>query len=214
MSPSRLLLPAILAQPLVAWAAWRATGTDTIPTHWNVHGVADATGPRIGTATVFTLLTATVGTLLVVMEGADPRLRASPLTLRRYRQFLSGFLLALVALHAAIQSGADVGRHLPVAMGVFFALLGYTLRDIAPNGVMGFRTPWTLGSDLAWRRAHAQTAWAFGVGGALTAVAGLWRPEAAFATLMTTVLGGALLITWRSRGWYAEDPERRPLRWW
>jgi uncharacterized membrane protein len=182
-----------------------------IPMHWNVHGQPDAMGSRLANSVLFTVMSAVMGGLLVALEGADPRLRAHARTLQRYREITAGTMGFFVLLHGLVAFGAPVGRVIGPLMGLLFAGLGWAIRDVAPNGVMGFRLPWTLASDDAWRKAHRATAWVFGVGGGLTTLLGIWRPEAAFAALMCTVLGGTVVIGALSRRWYHQDSQHKPL---
>ena len=205
------MLLAALGHALVAYIGARIGGNDVIASHWNARGEADAHASRFALLLTFTPLALLMGGFTAVAERAEPRLRADALTLRRFRQIEAGFQVFLVALHALVAFEMPVGRVVPVAMGVLVALLGVAMRDVAPNGVMGFRLPWTLASELAWRRAHRLNAWTMGLGGALTAVAGLWRAEAGLAVLMTTLFGSLIALTVLSRRWYAADPNRRPL---
>ncbi len=205
------MLVAALGHALVAYIGSRFGGNDVVASHWNARGEADAHASRLALLLTFAPVSLLVGGIMAVAERAEPRLRADALTLRRYHQIEAGFQAFFVALHALVAFEMPVGRVVPVAMGVLFTLLGVAMRDVAPNGVMGLRLPWTLASDLAWRRAHRLNAWTMGIGGALTAVAGLWGAEAGLAVLMTTLFGSLIALTVLSWRWYAADPDRRPL---
>jgi uncharacterized membrane protein len=52
-------------------------------------------------------------------------------------------------------SGMEPVDRLIVALaGVLVALLGNYLGRVEPNWFFGIRTPWTLESDVVWRRTH------------------------------------------------------------
>ncbi len=211
MRPFVPVLVAVLAHVAVADAGARVGGNDVIASHWNALGEVDGHASRMSLLSTFASLTLLVGVVMRVAERVDPRLRGDPPTLRRFRQLEAGFQGFFVGLHALVAFELPVGRVMPVAMGALFMVLGVAMRDVAPNGVMGLRLPWTLASDVAWRRAHRLNAWCMGIGGALTAVAGVWRPEAGLAVLMTTLFGSLVVIGVLSRRWHLADPDRRPL---
>lgn len=207
----KLMALATLAHVTIGSLAAALGPEGPIPMHWNVHGQPDAMGSRLANGVVFTVMSGVMGGLLMAFEGLDPRLRAHARTLQRYREIAAGTMGFFVLLHALVAFGAPLGHVMGPLMGLLFAGLGWALRDVEPNGVMGLRLPWTLASDESWRKAHRATAWVFGAGGLLTTLLGLWRPEAAFAALMCTILGGTLVIGALSRRWYHEDPHHRPL---
>jgi uncharacterized membrane protein len=68
-------------------------------------------------------------------------------------------LLFAVTQSAIINSGfgeaARLDRAAPIALGAFFALLGYVMRQIKQNYTIGVRLPWTLESEKAWDVTHA-----------------------------------------------------------
>jgi uncharacterized membrane protein len=68
-------------------------------------------------------------------------------------------LLFAVTQSAIINSGfgeaARLDQAAPIALGAFFALLGYAMPQIKQNYTIGVRLPWTLESEKAWDAAHA-----------------------------------------------------------
>ncbi|MCB0026848.1 MAG: SdpI family protein, partial [Anaerolineales bacterium] len=65
-------------------------------------------------------------------------------------------ILVINALHEAgvVAFNLDVGRLVPISVGVLFVVIGNYLGKIRSNYMMGIRTPWTLASDLAWDKTH------------------------------------------------------------
>jgi uncharacterized membrane protein len=100
-------------------------------------------------------------------------------------------LLFAVTQSAIINSGfgeaARLDHAAPIALGAFFALLGYVMPQIKQNYTIGVRLPWTLESEKAWNASHAFIGRAWVAVGATTA---------ALAAIPETVvdLGGAPVV--------------------
>ena len=92
------------------------------------------------------------------------------------------FLIAIQGLVLAANLGADVplSPAVLIATGGFLAYVGLLLRHAEPNWFVGVRTPWTLSSEVVWRRTHALAGTLFALAGvalAVTAILG-WLLDA------------------------------------
>lgn len=81
---------------------------------------------------------------------------------------------------------------LPVAILLFFALLGNYLTSIRPNYFAGIRTPWTLESDRVWRKTHRLGGKLMFWGSLILLPVVLLVPEGGPARMV--VVAGALMI--------------------
>ncbi len=179
--------------------------------HWGPSGDADGfAAPHVALA-FSPAVSLLVGILLVAAPRLDPRVRADSKTSRAYDRIVLGVFVFFTALHAMVAFQLEVGRILPVGIGVGAILLGRSLRAIRPNGIMGFRTPWTLASERAWERTHAAMATAWTWSGALTALGALVHPALGLGVLLVSLLGSTLALAVRSRRWWKDDPDRRPV---
>jgi uncharacterized membrane protein len=95
------------------------------------------------------------------------------------------------------------------AVGIFIAIMGVLLPRAHPNWFVGFRTPWTLTSDLSWERTHK-------VGGALFIALGLLivastfiAPERAIWVLVVAALGVVAFLFIYSYQVWKQDPSKR-----
>jgi len=154
----------ILVLPFALTAALWPALPERVPIHWNAAGEVDGYAPKA----LGTLFLPVVNVALVLALGwlirYDPRLKkASPearrSTLAIYAVtilHISGFLcyISLLALMAAVGCRMDVGFF--TSLGVLFLLLmlGNMLGKLAPNYLIGIRTPWTLESRNVWRKTH------------------------------------------------------------
>ena len=128
-------------------------------------------------------------------------------------------LLFAVTQSAIINSGfgeaARLDHAAPIALGAFFALLGYVMPQIKQNYTIGVRLPWTLESEKAWDVTHAFVgrAW-ISVGLTTAALAAI--PETAVdlcGAPVAVLLGGlalsivaAIVIAYRT---WRDDQRRR-----
>ncbi len=166
-----------------------------VPTHFNVHGVADGWMPRaVGAwllpATAFTmwLLVRFGATLLPALWRA--RMQASPMSLVGALLALLFSLIQCVVLYAALHSGESVGGALGLALGAVWLCLGLVMPRIRRNPWVGVRTAWTLSSDENWARTHRFAGYTFVAAGVVAVLAvpiGLPR-LAPFAIVASAVL--------------------------
>jgi uncharacterized membrane protein len=152
----------------------------TIPTHFNLRGVADGWMSReVGAWLLPAVALVTLATLRVgprfLAEATRRRMDQSPMELGT--TFVVGTLMALqvMILHAAIAQPASIATELALVLGASWVLLGLILPRLRRNPWMGVRVPWTLASDENWARTHRVAGWAFASSGAigvLLAIAG------------------------------------------
>jgi len=167
----------------VASTAYIDRFPEEVPTHWNLHGVADGHMSRDHTFMIFYLLpTVTAG--LVALSVVFPWLSPQHFKVDEFRPTYDYVFAICTALFAWMHvvfliSAADsdlYGRWLTAGMFLFFALLGNVLGKVRKNFWMGVRTPWTLASDVVWEKTHRLAAWLFvamGLAGFAAALAGL-----------------------------------------
>lgn len=165
-----------------------------IPTHFNLHGVADGWMDKPLGATIL-LVTAAVTTLLVrfgaviLPRGARERMSASPVKLVALLTMGLLVSLQLMILYAALHEQTTIGRPLAIALGVYWIVLAQILPRVRRNPFIGIRTAWTLSSDENWARTHRFGARAFTLGGVIALVAALASLP---AVAMLAIVGSAL----------------------
>ncbi len=182
---------------------------ETIPTHWNFAGEADAWSPRFPDAYFPAAVALGLWLLAQVLPRIDPRRERYPSFAATYWQLINLTLLFLAGLQVAVLGVAlgwplDMSRVVPVGIGVLFVALGNYLPRVRSNWWMGIRTPWTLSSERVWRRTHR-------LGGRVFVAAGLLVVLTAFLpgrewVIPTIAVAAALLpvaysyLLWRREG--------------
>lgn len=146
---------------------------ERIATHWNTQGQADGYGGRFFAVSFLPLLTAGIALLLSLLPALDP-LRTNLYHFRReYNGFvllLAGFMAYLHFLTLAWNLGwrVDMVRALVPAFAVLSYFIGMLLSKARRNWFVGTRTPWTLSSDVVWKRTHRAASLWFKVAGGVS----------------------------------------------
>jgi uncharacterized membrane protein len=179
---------------VVAIAAWVGTivafyiGYDRlperVPVHFDIHGVADGWTTR-NQLLPFWLIVPGFCTFLVgiglILPWVAPSLVGREGVRGKYEfvLLLAALLMGMVQTMVVTSSFGirfDFGRVVLALVFAFFGLIGYAMRGLKRNPVMGIRLPWTLRSDAIWDETHRAAARMYmGVGaiGAACAIAGL-----------------------------------------
>jgi uncharacterized membrane protein len=61
----------------------------------------------------------------------------------------------------AAKTGILEVRSLSVGFGLFFILLGNYLPRVPQNWFIGIRSPWTMSSEVVWKKTHILGGWLF-----------------------------------------------------
>ena len=123
----------------------------------------------------------------------------------------SAFMVWMILGRGAAQPGVSMAMTAAL-MSLLFAVMGAFMGRIAPNPVIGVRTPWNYKSRLAWDRSNRLAGRLFfwlGLAGLITAPV-LPQPLG-FSLLIAGVLiaaGWSVFESWRV--WRA-DPDRQPF---
>jgi uncharacterized membrane protein len=105
---------------------------------------------------------------------------------------------------AAIPGGADASAWFASArdnaaavdftpLGLLFMVIGNYLGKVHPNWFLGVRTPWTLASELVWRKTNRTAGWLFVLAGLVIAVSA-FIPSVPTAAVMGIAIALAALI--------------------
>ncbi|MDP1632993.1 MAG: SdpI family protein [Caulobacter sp.] len=218
--PRPAVLAAAAAQALLALLVWTRGSTGPIAMHFNITGEVDRWGGRgemalvIGGLAVLTLVAGGALAMSAARREADA-------ARRRGLAWAQTVLVTATCIIAAMMGGlaiagagaADHGLGLVLmAICALFVAIGAFMGKVAPNALVGVRTPWSLTSRLAWEKSNRLGGRLFFWGG----LAGMILAPAAPQPLAMQVLVGAVLLiagttvfeSWRV--WRA-DPERNTV---
>lgn len=169
---------------LSVWAWGQIPAGELVPVHWDVSGSPDGFASKPWGLFGLPLITLAVAGLLAVVPRIEPRRVNLERSSKAYLTVAVSTLLFLAAVHVfAVLSatGATLSAGwLALPLSALFVAAGVAMRRIRPSWLFGFRTPWTLTSELSWRRTHEVGSRAFvAVGAAGPLVFLLGGPQAA-----------------------------------
>lgn len=156
---------------------------DPIPVHWNVAGQPDGFAARWIGAFLLPLTAAGVYLLFELLPAIDPRRQNYEKFIETYYFLRRTIVLFMVLLHALTLYAILFGDGLlsswlvMAAVGLMFVLIGNYLPRVRSNWFVGIRTPWTLSSEVNWRKTHRRGGQVF-VPGGLILLAAAFLPAA------------------------------------
>lgn len=87
-------------------------------------------------------------------------------------------IISIITIFAAQNKGGSItSQLLVIALGIFFVLIGNYFQTITHNYFIGIRTPWTLESDVVWKKTHKMAGKWWMAGGLLSVLAALILPN-------------------------------------
>ena len=182
---------------LSLWAWGQLPSGAQIPVHWGPNGEPDRYGGKFEGLMLMPLIFLGITALLAVVPRIDPR-RGNILRSQGAYQAVWWVMVAFFALlHVALifnvlGYNVDIGRLVPAGVGLMFVVIGAYMGRIRSNFMFGIRTPWTLTSELAWRKTHHWGGRAFVLLGVLLAISGLFPMGEIWVWL---VIIGAITVT-------------------
>ncbi len=184
--PNLLKALILIAVPFAYAAYVYPNLPDTIPTHFNIRGEADAYG---GKDNIFLVpgIMAIVGLfvflLLSNIKKIDPkRYRAVDDGLYKKLAFFIVVILSLISfiiIFSASDHSIDIGKLLLPTLGLAFAGFGWYMPKIHQNYFAGFKLPWTLENEDNWNETHKLAGKIWMYGGLAQAIAALLLPNMA-----------------------------------
>ena len=207
---------------LVALAVWVLTAgpTTPLPMHFDIHGQPDRWGDRSELSSVISFMAfmaaITAGPMSWYAKRTPDAARRRGLEIGQMVSLLaivgtSAFMVWMILGRGAAQPGVSMAMTAAL-MSLLFAVMGAFMGRIAPNPVIGVRTPWNYKSRLAWDRSNRLAGRLFFWLGLVGLITAPFAPQPlGFSLLIVGVLiaaGWSVFESWRV--WRA-DPDRQPF---
>lgn len=149
-----------------------------VPSHWNFKGEIDGWCGKWTAILLFPAINLAIILLAFFFPTLSPRYRKDP---ERFRKILPAFIGILVFFFTIIhiytlliaRGILPVASHfILITIGLLFICLGNLLPKLPSNFYMGVRLPWTLSSEIVWRKTHRIAGWSFSLGGIIFVITG------------------------------------------
>lgn len=211
----RKWIPAILilAAVIVTIAVYPRL-PEQIPTHWSMSGEVNGWSNRLWGAWMLPLIMAVVWLFMRAIPHIDPRKANYEKFSGMYDALVILILAFMLLMHVVVLLSATgnvirMDRVVMPATGIFIAIMGVLLPRAQPNWFVGFRTPWTLTSDLSWERTHKVGGTLFIALGLLIVASTFIAPERAIWLLVVAGLGVVAFLFIYSYQVWKQDPSKR-----
>ncbi|MCX6289797.1 MAG: SdpI family protein [Bacteroidetes bacterium] len=176
----------LITAPLAYAAYLYPSLPDTIPTHFNISGEADAYGGKdsifLGPG-IMAVVGIFVFILLSNIKSFDPkRYKADDDNLyKKFALFTVAFLsmIGFIIVFSASNHSITIGKLLLPALGIAFAGFGWYMPKIHQNYFAGFKLPWTLENEDNWNETHKLAGKIWIYGGVAQAIAAILLPNVA-----------------------------------
>lgn len=209
---SAILLAVAMGFSLYGWQHIAADAK--LPMHWNARGEVDGWGGRTQALVLFPAIIAGLSALMAFIPMIEPRAGNLAKSQKAYTAIWLSTTGMMAALHVAMVSNAlgsqiDINTVVLVGVGALFMVIGNFLGKIQSNYFCGIRTPWTLSSELSWRKTHRFSRWIFVAQGlAFWLLAGFGiSPTGLFCVVGFTLLGVPAMLVYSYIVW-KHDPAR------
>lgn len=144
---------------------------ESIPIHWNFAGEVDGYGNKfIGTFMVPLIMIA-LWLAMIYLPKIDPKKENYNKFDKSYKLFQSilltfFFIMQIIVVLSAMGYNISINRAMPIVSGVLMILIGNYIPKAKSNFFYGIKTPWTLSSEVSWKKTHR-------LGGKLFVLSGL-----------------------------------------
>src|SRR5690242_19039179 len=169
----------------------------TVATHWGVRGTADGFSSKGVAVLIMPAVILVLTGLFNVLPRLDPRRANYARFIGTYWLIVNAVILFILVGHGMIIANGlgytvQVGRFMPIGVGLLFVVLGNYLTRVEPNWFVGIRTPWTLSSDTVWRKTHRAGGFVFLLGGCALLIEGITPLGNVLPVMIGTIVVTAL----------------------
>ena len=161
---------------LAIFAAMGAIGMHYYPllpnimaSHFDVHGLPNGWMPKASFFFIMGIVEISIYGLLTFLPRVDPLKKKIEVRFKNILLLRDVFLLFFavvfsMSLEAAREGVLNVDL-LGVALGILFIVMGNYLPKIPQNWFVGIKTPWTISSEIVWKKTHILGGWLFVLSG-------------------------------------------------
>jgi uncharacterized membrane protein len=184
---------------------------EEIPIHWNLKGEVDNYVSKPFGAFLSPLLMVAIWLGMKFLPNIDPRRH-------NYKKFESSyeiaigvlvtfaFVLQMAIILSSLGYTISMDRIIMVMAGVMFVVIGNYLPKAKSNFFYGIKTPWTLSSEISWKKTHRLGGRLFVVSGLAIILSSLLFNETVRVVVMIlTLLAVAIVPIWASYFYAKED---------
>ena len=187
---------------------------DLVPIHWNISGEIDKYGTKILGAFMVPVIMMLTWFGMKYLPKIDPKKNNYERFEKSYSIIVSSLMTFFLVLHVVILSASmgykvSIDTIVPSIVGILLIIIGNYLPKSKSNYFYGIKTPWTLSSEISWRKTHR-------LGGKLFIISGIIIILSSFlldgnikvAIIMVTIFTAAIVPTIASYFYAKKDKSK------
>ncbi len=165
-----------------------------IPCHWNIKGEIDGYCDKWTGVLVFPAINLAILLLMIALPYISVRYKNAR---QRFEKVIPGLATIIIFFFAGIHIYMILlakeilnpsGNIIFYLIGLMFIMLGNLFPKIPSNFFAGIRTPWTLSSELVWRKTHRLGGIGFIIGGLIMILIPLFWKNSQSALIIMFIL--------------------------
>ena len=183
---------------------------EQIPIHWNWAGKVDNYANKLYGAFFAPITMVLIWIGMLLLPNIDPK-RANykkfepsyEIVIGVIVTFLFGFQMSIILV--SLDYNISIDKIIMLMMGAMFIVIGNYLPKAKSNFFYGIKTPWTLSSDISWRKTHRLGGKLFVFSGILIIISTLLLQKRYQAIFMTIALISTVIIPIIASYFYSKD---------
>jgi len=189
---------------------------DLMASHWDINGEVNGYMPKFWGIFLMPLLSLGFFALFLALPRIDP-LKANIAKFRKYFDVfifvLLMFLLYIYLLTIMWTFGFrfDMIQFLMPALSILFYYCGVLIEHSERNWFIGIRTPWTMSSDLVWKKTHKLGGKLFKAV-AIISLIGIIVPQYAIWLFVVPIIAVTIYITYYSYSEYQKEMKNKNVQ--
>ena len=192
-----LLIIGIFALSIWAWI--QLPPDAQIPTRFDFNGAPVGYMGKVGGLLFLPAMTLAFAVTELILPKTEPNQNNMRRSLKAHNVFSVALIAFFGIIHltivlSALDRSINTTDVVTTALGIFMVVTGNYLSKIRRNNSFGFRTSWTLSSELAWHKTHRLASWLTVIHGFTLIVAGLISNTTLLIITLTSFVAVNIII--------------------
>ncbi len=162
-----------------------------IPIQWDIQWNVSRTAPKEAIFLI-SAIPFLIYLILVITNQKRERRYEKGLQITSYIVTYLFVALQWISIAIAMLAPINVQLVIPIFIGICLLIIGNFMPTVPRNRYCGFRTPWTVRSENAWRKANRFGGYLLSLIGLLLIINGVIQKAIVYYVIVTILVGGIL----------------------
>jgi uncharacterized membrane protein len=168
-----------------------------LPIHWNLQFEPDNWANKWFAIIMLPAVSLFIALIFKLVPMLEPRAENLQKSMQAYQGVFWAVQILLLTFQVFIFNfawgwGFEISKFIAFGIGILFVILGNYLGKTRSTYLFGIRTPWTLNSEIVWRKTHRSAGFAlFGLG-LISVISTPWANQ--WSLLICLIIMGIIFI--------------------